>query len=353
MQPEIQDRAVHSPLVSIAMPAFNCAGTITRAVGSCLEQSYGNIEVVVVDDGSVDATPARLASIDDARLRVIRQSNGGLAMARNAAMRASSGEFVAWMDADDIMDRERITLQVAVLLRQPAVVLVSSDFAAFVDESADIDRSHIGFYYHAAGAAPGGVCSFYRERSEFTSDAGRALTVCSGRVYPQILWGNFVHPPTVMLRRRGIDVAGALDEALRNSCDYDFILRMARLGDFAYLDAPLLRYRYAEGQLSGSRNLALIKCETARILEKAIVQDSLVYRAHKRRIDRRIALSLIGAAKILMDEGRHAEALRLLLRSCRRNLVPTQVVKALLHAIPAQLRGRRSSSILPRSPGED
>jgi len=294
----------------------------------------------VIDDGSDDATPVQLASVVDSRMRVIRQENGGLAVARNAAMRASRGEFVAWMDADDIMDRERIALQVQILLRQPAVVLVSSDFAAFVDESADIDRSHIGFYYQAAGAAPGGVCSFYAERGEIRNGAGTALKVCSGRIYPQILWGNFVHPPTVMLRRSGIGSVGMLDEALRNSCDYDFILRLARLGDFAYLDAPLLRYRYADGQLSGARNLALIKRETARILEKAIDQDSLVYHAHKRRIDRRIALSLIGAAQILMDEGRHAEALRLLLRSCRRDVLPTQVLKALLHAIPTQLRGR-------------
>src|SRR5450631_4327314 len=89
------------PLVSIVVPAFNAARFLAAAIDSVLEQRYSPFEVIVVDDGSTDATPTILAEYGH-RIRVLRRDHGGLAAARNAGMQLARGSLIALMDADDI-----------------------------------------------------------------------------------------------------------------------------------------------------------------------------------------------------------------------------------------------------------
>ena len=326
------DTEPHAPLVSIAIPAYNCARTIRSTVSSCLQQTCTDIEVVVVDDGSTDDTAAELARLADPRLKIVRQRNGGLAAARNTAMQHCSGEFIAWMDADDIMCPDRIARQAALLIEQPEIVLVSSDFSAFIGDGPDTELSHIAGYYRVVPLA-GGIANLY-ESSSPSPDAG----IVRGRVYPRILLGNFVHPPTVMFRRAALQAAGKLDETFRNNCDYDFLIRIARLGEFAYIDRPLLRYRYQPTQMSSTQNLATVKLETARIIEKAMAKDTIYYSSHRSLMNERIADCLIGAARELVEKD-PATALRLLWRSSQRKLLPTPLLGTLLRlAIPERLR---------------
>ncbi len=95
----------------------------------------------------------------------------------------------------------------------------------------------------------------------------------AGDVYDSLVWGNFVHPPTVMVRRTVLQEAGFSDEHLRYSSDYELIIRMSRQTRFAYVDASLLRYRRSAGQMSHLHAGALMQLETVHILEKLRRED--------------------------------------------------------------------------------
>ncbi|MEL0061062.1 MAG: glycosyltransferase family A protein, partial [Verrucomicrobiales bacterium] len=100
-----------SPLVSVLLPAFNAASTILPAIRSILDGDYPNLECIVVDDGSDDDTFRAAKSIQDSRLRIIRQAHQGVAHAHNRAVREARGTWLARMDADDIATPNRLSVQ--------------------------------------------------------------------------------------------------------------------------------------------------------------------------------------------------------------------------------------------------
>jgi glycosyltransferase involved in cell wall biosynthesis len=122
------------PQVAVILPVYNGEETILRAVASVLRQSYANLELIVVDDGSTDSTLAQLATVQDVRLTVIRQSNLGVAAARNEAFQQASGEWIAFIDADDVwlsnkLDTELRTARLNTSPAAPACLVYSGYFA--------------------------------------------------------------------------------------------------------------------------------------------------------------------------------------------------------------------------------
>lgn len=111
--------------VSIVLPTFDRAATVGRAIGSVLSQTHSCIELIVVDDGSTDETPAVAASFADARLRYIRQENAGVSAARNAGIAAARGTFVAFLDSDDEASPNWIEKMIE-SCSEPDVALVSA-----------------------------------------------------------------------------------------------------------------------------------------------------------------------------------------------------------------------------------
>jgi glycosyltransferase involved in cell wall biosynthesis len=113
-------------LVSVIIPAYNAEAYIEAAVRSALRQTYSSIEVVVVDDGSVDGTRAVLATIPDDRLRLLHQANSGVARARNRGIEVADGSFVAFLDADDTWAPDKLARQLAALSANPTWVAVGA-----------------------------------------------------------------------------------------------------------------------------------------------------------------------------------------------------------------------------------
>lgn len=323
--------------VSVVIPAYNCAHTVAATIESCLAQDYDDLEIIVVNDGSTDQTSTVLAAFG-ARITVVNQPNGGLAAARNTGQRMATGQYVVWMDADDLMIRDRIRLQAAVLDANPECGLVSSDFSAFVDGDTDTESSHMANYYHAVGRL-GGVTEAYPQALAAVVSDRRTCAVRSGDIYEALLWGNFVHPPTVMVRRSLLDEVGFGDESLRYSSDYDLILRLAAQTRFAFVDAPLLRYRRSGEQMSHLHAGDRMQLETVRILERIRRDDPEVYDRHRAVFRLRIAESLVLAADSLatVDRGR---ALGLLLRGAREKLLfaPTAFALGRIMTTPSFLQ---------------
>jgi glycosyltransferase involved in cell wall biosynthesis len=112
-----RSKLIDSPLVSVVIPAFNASNTLQQTLLSVSAQTYRNMEIIVVDDGSADHTAliARDFSQIDPRVRLIQKSNGGVASARNAGTQASAADFMAFIDADDLWHPTKIAKQIALL----------------------------------------------------------------------------------------------------------------------------------------------------------------------------------------------------------------------------------------------
>ncbi len=101
--------------VSVIIPTYNAENTILDTVQSALNQTFSDIEVVVSDDGSIDNTLILLEQVKDSRLKIISSSNSGAAIARNRGIRESKGEYIAFLDADDLWLQDKLELQLEAL----------------------------------------------------------------------------------------------------------------------------------------------------------------------------------------------------------------------------------------------
>jgi glycosyltransferase involved in cell wall biosynthesis len=133
------------PLVSVVIPTYNRCDFLNNAILSVLEQTYQNIEIIVVDDGSTDNTAMMLKKFEK-KIIYIKKKNGGLGSARNTGMKYSKGKYVALMDSDDSCDPNRISFQVTYLECENKSILCSSDFSAY-DGVKLVEQSHIKTYY--------------------------------------------------------------------------------------------------------------------------------------------------------------------------------------------------------------
>jgi glycosyltransferase involved in cell wall biosynthesis len=308
------EQSVSLPLVSVVIPTYNRAGTLAATLDSVLAQTYPRVEIIVCDDGSTDGTASVLAGYGPA-VRFKRKTNGGVASARNAGIAEARGELIALMDSDDLCSIDRIALQAACFSQFPDIVLCSSDFSALVDGRMT-SASHIAAYYGKVRSTPGGVNGLYSQRSVLERPAHRQadsaladrVEVLTGRVYESMIWGNIVHPPTVMVRRDVFDKIGYFDESIPIATEYDWLIRASRLGPFAYLDRPLLNYRYSRDQISGSAYSDQVALDTVAALRKVELQDPQTFQKHRKELQWRIGECYQMAAEAGLERDKIAAA---------------------------------------------
>lgn len=253
------------PRVSVLVAAYNSAQTIRATVDSALAQRYPNLEVVVVDDGSTDETPSLLKSYGN-RIVVVSKQNGGVATSRNTAMRAASGDLFALLDGDDLCMPERVAVQVAALTADSDIALCSTEFSAF-NADGPVAPRYSPTYYSALGRIEGGFRHLLPETRMVMADGG-TFRVQVGHAFPEILFGNFLHPPTVMFPRSTWAAVGDFDESLRNQCDWHWIARAAKAGRVAFVETPLLDYRLSPSQMTNEANRVKRTPDTIRHVRK-------------------------------------------------------------------------------------
>ena len=316
------------PLVSITIPSYNAASTIAETLDSVLAQTYPNVEVIVVDDGSTDDTQDVLG-LYASKVTCIRQNNGGLASARNVGCRAAHGKYIALMDADDLCMPERIAVQVAYMEQHPEIVMCSSDFAAF-NNSGLISDSYIGSYYMRIPATSGGVAGLYPYCEELSLN-GYEVTTYSGDIYEQMALGSFIHPPTVLFRRSILDECGLVDEDIINCCDSEWFVRMSRIGKIGFIACPLIKYRLSEHQMSGSLNYPQISMDMVYVMEKVLKADPGLFLRNRKLFRQYLGQNYLGAADALVDDQPLA-AVTKLIKSVTCGIIRTQSLKVLVKA---------------------
>lgn len=196
--------------ISIIVPAYNAEDFIARALASALEQTYHNLEVILVDDGSTDATASIVRSIPDPRLGYVYQPNGGQGRARNRGVQISSGEYITFLDADDFYLPRKVEQQVEFLRAHPEFKLV---------------------YCSALHYRKGRPEIVYRSRTR-----GR-----SGRLLPELLQTSYINPNTVMMARGVLDQIGGFNETRYFPEEWELWCRLTLAGHaFGYLDEDLV-----------------------------------------------------------------------------------------------------------------
>jgi glycosyl transferase family 2 len=316
-EPDGAGASARSPSFSVLIAAYQAAAFVGDAVASALAQTHAPEEVIVCDDGSTDDLAGALEPYRD-RIVVVRQENRGEGAAKNRAAQEASGDFLVWLDADDLYLPTRLAaLDEAARLRPDLDILVTN---AFVEANGKVLRLA------------------YDETWAFEIEDQRTA----------ILERCFVLGHAAVKRERFVEVGG-FDPTMRTVADWDLWLRLIIGGSRAgYLPAPLARYRVRPGSLSTDR--PQIVAGGLRCLERALARDDLSAdeRAVAERTHARLARKLeVERARQALGRRDPAARAALIRIAADGGQDPRARVKALAAAlaprVSARLLGRRAA----------
>lgn len=279
------------PLVSVIIPAFNAARFLPRAVASVAAQGYpaDRIETIVVDDGSTDETLSLARTLETYMpgLQVFSQPNQGVSPARNLGIAVSSGELIAFLDADDQWLPDKLAAQVAIYQADPDLGLIHCGFD-FVDQD---------------GAA--------------LPDWPRKSRLDEGDILLEFLCDFFLITSAVMVPRATLDRVGGFDESLKVGEDNELFLRIVSSSQVGCARRSLLERTVRPDSLSRQDFELDARVDLATI-ERFLAQNPDFSRRHRERIDAHLATYMFGYGYRLLDEGLVNQGRRMLLRSLGR-----------------------------------
>ncbi len=230
------------PKVSVVIPTYQAKDDVKKAINSVLNQTFRNYEVIVIDDGSTDSTRQVLRSYGS-RIRFFGEQHKGVSAARNRGIRASKGEYIAFLDSDDTWLPSKLALQVEILDTHPEIGFIFCDVAFMANEkilNATVFKSRGKPY--------------------------------SGSIYKQVISKNFISTSAMIVRKKCFDRVGLFDELLQVSEDHDMWIRLARYFKADYVDKPLVVGRIRKKSLS--RDEIRLQEGNIKLLKKTLKDDS-------------------------------------------------------------------------------
>lgn len=230
-----------NPLISIIMPAYNAEKTISESIESVLKQTYQNWELLVVNDGSKDNTSSVVKLFNNARIKLIEQVNGGVANARNNGIRQAQGEYIAFLDSDDLWLDEKLERQITFYQHNSEFGLVYTDKKCFYERIED------AFY-----------CK-YKEPINIDDD------------YLRLLTHDYIATLTVMTKKEVLDKIGTFDTELFGTEDWDLWIRIAKDYKIGYIVQDLAYYREHSAGISKNRERHLK--EEWKVIEKHVLSN--------------------------------------------------------------------------------
>ena len=205
--------------ISVIIPAYNAERTILETIASVQQQTFLDFELIVIDDGSTDQTLKLVHSFADERIKTFSYKNAGVSVARNRGIAHATGEFIAFLDADDLWTPDKLELQLATLQQRPEAGVVYS-WTCNLDEE--------------GGAFHPGESVFFE-----------------GDVYANLLVINFLaNGSNPLIRRQAIESVGEFDPTLTYGEDWEFYLRLAARWSFVVVSKPQILYRQSAGAMS-------------------------------------------------------------------------------------------------------
>jgi len=213
-----------NPKVSVVIPTYNRAATVQSGIESVLAQTSPDLEVIVVDDGSSDGTGQILGEIYGKRIRYFAQENQGVSVARNKGIAEARGEWIAFLDSDDLWEKEKLEWQFRALER------FGPQCGACYTDTRILNYPERRTLFQLAEGS-------YRHEGEMgvSGDVLRLLVRPGGA-------GMVVHVSSLLARADAVRRTGGFDPNLRYSEDSEFMFRLAMLTGFCYVNRPLLRF---------------------------------------------------------------------------------------------------------------
>lgn len=228
--------SINIPLISVIIPAYNCENTVKKTIQSVLKQNFTDFELIVINDGSQDKTLDIIGQISDARLKVLSFENAGGNVSRNRGLKIALGEFVSFLDADDMWTADKLASQLQALKDNPQAAVAYS-WTDYIDSSDKVVIS------------------------------GKRLEV-NGDVYEQLLISNFLeNGSNPLIRKDAITELDGFDESLSAAQDWDMWLRLA--AKFQFICVPSVHILYRISSNSVSSNLVRQEKFCLKVLNKA------------------------------------------------------------------------------------
>ena len=224
----LKARSMSDVLITVVVPAYNVAEFILPCLASVVAQTHSNWHCVVVDDGSGDDTAARVRSVDDNRITLLRQANAGVSAARNRGLAHARGDHVMFLDGDDVLHDRALARLAAVLANRPRAVAAYGTFLKILPD----------------GTPYPGQKPLARHR------------YADGDVLETMLRGNFLaNGGHVLIRTTAARSIGGFDTAIRLSEDWEFWCRLAACGEFAFAgnEPEIFSLRMSIASASGGR----------------------------------------------------------------------------------------------------
>jgi glycosyltransferase involved in cell wall biosynthesis len=207
------------PTISVIIPAYNAERTILQTIASVQQQTFSDFELIVINDGSKDQTIELLNNVVDERLKIFSYENGGLPVARNRGISHATGEFMAFLDADDLWTADKLESQLTALQQHPEAGVAYS-WTYFMDEQGK------------------------------SSSLGEPLFFI-GNVYAQLLVSNFIASGSnPLIRRQAVESVGEFDTTLKSCEDWDYWLRLAARWPFIVVPKHQIFYRQSSRAMS-------------------------------------------------------------------------------------------------------
>lgn len=268
------------PRVSVIIPTYNRAQFISSAIGSVLSQTYRDFELIVVDDGSTDGTDKVVAAFDDPRLIYLPQANRGRSNARNKALASARGDYIAFLDSDDLYLPGKLALQVEYMDEHPEAGMIYTSARCIDEHGGDLPM-----------------------RYEATK---------SGRIYKHIAFflPVTITLPTVMVRRELFSEVGGFDEAMSRFEDTDMWRRLSKATDIHAIDVETCELRTHQSNSLEFQDPDQIISSVEYYAQKLIKEDSEMLGLGIRRGLGRLYAYYGGA--FMMVSGWEARSLRML-----------------------------------------
>ncbi|MDZ8262017.1 glycosyltransferase [Nostoc sp. ChiQUE01b] len=232
----------HLPKTSVIIPAYNSENTIHHTIQSVLNQTLNDLELIVINDGSEDSTLDVVTQIKDPRIKIFSYTNAGGNVSRNRGLQLAVGEFVSFLDADDLWTPDKLQSQLKAL-QENATATVAYSWTDYIDENSEIVLSgtHV---------------------------------IANGDVYEKLLLTNFLeNGSNPLIRREALLKLGGFDESLSAAQDWDMWLRLA--GQFDFVCVPSVQILYRISANSVSSNLVRQEKACLQVLERAYKERPL------------------------------------------------------------------------------
>jgi glycosyltransferase involved in cell wall biosynthesis len=235
------------PKVSVIIPTYNREELIGAAIQSVLAQTYTNVEIIVIDDGSTDNTKNVLERFKG-MIRYLWGQHKGTAHARNMGMEAATGKYIAFLDSDDQYYPYKLQVQVEFIESHPEIGMVYTEFSG-VEPDGSIDPYHIRKYHPNYEKKGWSYEDIFSEKGEYSSVAvEQPIPFYMGNVFSYTLFGTFISSNTMLFSKEVLKKVGYQNEAYQYGEDYDFTVRIAKYCRAAFLDLPTYKLFYHDNQ---------------------------------------------------------------------------------------------------------